>query len=134
MPRLSVWMVRAALVHLGVGFTVGGLVLWHKGLPLHPTLWRLLPLHIEMLLFGWMVQLAIGVAFWILPRFRGTERGNVALAWVAFAALNLGVLAVGVSAWVADDARLAFVGRALELLAAGAFAAHAWPRVKPAGG
>lgn len=130
MPRLAVWTVRAALLHLGVGFTLGALILFHKGAPLDPALWRLLPLHVEMLLAGWMVQLAMGVAFWILPRFRGTERGNVRLAALAVATLNVGVLTVGVGGLAGWDAAVV-LGRVAELLAAGLFAAHAWPRVKP---
>jgi len=130
MPRLAVWTVRAALLHLGVGFTLSALILFHKGAPLHPAVWRLLPLHVEMLLAGWMAQLAIGVAFWILPRFRGTERGNVRLAALAVATLNLGVLAAGVGGVAGWHAAI-LLGRAAELLAAGMFAAHVWPRVKP---
>ncbi len=133
MPRLSVWLIRAALIHLGLGFAFGALMLFNKGIPLQPALWRLLPLHIESVLIGWTLQLAMGVAFWILPRFRGTERGNVTLAWLAFAVLNAGVLAVYAGNWIAGWRGLIAVGRTLELVAAGAFAAHAWPRVKAPG-
>ena len=62
MPRLSVWMIRTALVHLLVGFTLGALLLANKGVPIHPMVWRLLPIHIELLLLGWTLQLALGVA------------------------------------------------------------------------
>jgi hypothetical protein len=41
-PRLSCWYVRAFLLYLEVGFTLGTLVLIHKGISLHPMLWRLL--------------------------------------------------------------------------------------------
>ena len=136
MPRLSIWMIRAALLYLAVGFTFGGLLLFHKGLPLSPVLWSLLPAHIEFLLFGWTVQLIMGVAFWILPRFsREPRRGNLPLACMAFALLNLGV-------WLAGFGHLLFpraapliglLGRAAEAGAALAFAAHAWPRVKALG-
>jgi hypothetical protein len=95
-PRLSRWFVRAALVYLATGLTFGALLLIHKGIPLHPALWRSLPAHIEFLLLGWTLQLAMGVAFWMLPRFqRGRARGNEALAWWAFGLLNGGVCLVG---------------------------------------
>lgn len=130
MPRLSIWMVRTALSYLLLGFTIGALLLAHKGIGLHPLLWRLLPLHIEFLLIGWTLQLAMGVAYWILPRFL-SERRRVGLAWLAYLLLNLGigcmVLSVSLPAW----ATLAAVGRGLEAGAAVAFALHAWPRVKP---
>ena len=60
MPLLSQWMVRTALIYLILGFTFGGLLLTHKGIPLHPSLWAWLPAHIEFLLMGWIVQLTMG--------------------------------------------------------------------------
>lgn len=134
MPRLSVWMVRAALLNLGIGFTLGGLLLFHKGMPLDGDVWRLWPWHIELALVGWIIQLAMGVAFWILPRFsRGERFGNIRLAWIAFFLLNLGILAAGAGQWFRSANELAALGRGLELLAVVAFAAHLWPRVKPPG-
>lgn len=134
MPRLSVWMIRTALLHLGLGFTLGAVILYHKGLPFWPGAWRLLPLHVELVLFGWTLQLALGVAFWILPRYaREPVRGREGLPWLAYGLLNLGALTVGLAGWLAAPPALALVGRAAELLAAFAFAAHLWPRVKPLG-
>jgi hypothetical protein len=127
-------MLRAALVYLGVGFTFGGLLLFHKGVPLHPILWSLLPAHIEFLLIGWIVQLIMGMAFWILPRFsRGSRRGNVPLAWLAFVLINLGIWLAGLGPAFSSSALLPTLGRAAELTGAAAFALHAWPRVKAAG-
>jgi heme/copper-type cytochrome/quinol oxidase subunit 1 len=133
-PRLTIWMLRSALVYLAAGFTFGGLLLFHKGVPLHPALWRLLPAHIEFLLIGWTVQLVMGMAFWILPRFsRAPRRGNVPLAWLAFILLNLGVWLAGLGPAFTASAVLPFLGRLAELSAAGAFVLYAWPRVKAAG-
>lgn len=132
MPKATVWFVRAALLYLVAGFTLGALMLVNKGIPYSPLVWRLLPIHMEFLLVGWLVQLAMSVAFWILPRFR-QERGNVAAAWAAFVLLNVGVwltglgIALGAPAWAPLAGRLAEVGAAV------AFAVHAWPRIKPAG-
>lgn len=132
MPRLTVFAARAALVHLAVGFTFGGLLLANKGLPIHPALWGLLPAHIETLLVGWMVQLALAVAFWILPRFGG-QRGNVTLAWGSVIALNLGVLLTGFGPALRLPASIPLIGRALSGAALVAFVLHAWPRVKAPG-
>jgi heme/copper-type cytochrome/quinol oxidase subunit 1 len=132
-PSLSCWFIRAALVHLAVGFTLGAVLLFHKGVPLYPAAWQLLPPHIEFLLLGWTLQLAMGVAFWILPRYlQGPERGNVALAWLAFGLLNAGVLMAGLGWMVGAPPVVPFLGRLAEVAAAVAFALHAWPRVKPA--
>lgn len=132
MPTLSQWMVRVSLLYLGIGFTLGALILFDKGVPYEPDVWRFLPLHIEMLMLGWMVQLAMGVAYWILPRF-GTQRRKIPFASLAFMMLNLGILAVGIGTWQPSWVGLAFVGRIAELSAAVTFVIHAWPRVKAPG-
>lgn len=132
MPRLSVWFVRAALIHLALGVTIGGLILAHKGIPLHPFLWRLLPAHIEFLLFGWTVQLVMGVGFWIFPRFR-RSRGDERPAWIAFGLLNLGVWLAALGPTLGISTVVILVGRLAEAGAAIAFAIHIWPRVKPPG-
>lgn len=131
MPKLSVVSIRLSLIHLSAGFTLGGLILFHKGIRINPNLWYLLPAHIELLFFGWTTQLAIGVAFWILPRFaHGPKRGNTTLAWASVIALNVGVLSVGFAPLLPWPDRLTMVGRAVQLIAAVAFATHAWPRIR----
>ncbi len=132
MPRLSCWFIRTALLYLILGFTFGALMLANKGLAIAPALWHLLPAHIEFLLLGWTLQLAMGVAFWILPRFR-SSRGSVRAAWTAYWLLNGGVLLVGLSALVGGAPTLTLLGRMFEVGAMVAFALNAWPRVKPIG-
>lgn len=132
MPRLSIWFIRTALVYLAAGVTMGGLILAHKGIPLHPLLWRLLPLHIEFLLFGWIVQLAMGVGFWIFPRF-WRSRGNEKPAWLAFWLLNAGIWLAAVRPLVGLAAGVISLGRLLQAAAVIAFVTHAWPRIKPPG-
>jgi cbb3-type cytochrome oxidase subunit 1 len=130
MPRLSCWFIRAALLYLAVGITFGALLLFHKGIPFQPFVWRLLPVHIEFLLFGWMVQLVMGVAFWIFPRF-WRSRGNEKPAWLAFGLINLGVWLAGVGPLLGASVLFILVGRLVEAGAAVAFAVHAWSRIKP---
>jgi hypothetical protein len=132
MPRLSCWFIRAALLYLALGITFGSLILFHKGIPFYPFIWRFLPLHVEFLLFGWTVQLVMGVAFWIFPRF-WRSRGDERPAWLAFALLNLGVWLAGAGPLLAAPPWLILIGRLAEAGAAAAFVWHAWPRVKPPG-
>jgi hypothetical protein len=132
MPRLSCWFIRSALLHLAAGLTFGSLLLFHKGIPFYPLLWRLLPLHVEFLLFGWTVQLVMGVAFWIFPRF-WRSRGDERPAWLAFGLINLGVWLAGLGLVLGAPAWVILLGRLAEAGAAAAFAVHAWPRVKPPG-
>ena len=130
MPTLSRVAIRMALVSLALGAFVGALLLAAPALSRQPP-WSLLPLHVELLLFGWLVQLTMGVAYWILPRTAGrpSERGRPAAALIAIVSLNLGVLLAGLGPLVGLDAMLV-TGRVLELLAAASFAVHAWPRVR----
>lgn len=131
MPKLSMWFIRASLLYLALGFTFGSLLLINKGLPFYPLLWRLLPAHIEIVLFGWTVQLIMGMAFWILPRFAAPPvRGNEQLAWAAFILLNAGIGFVVLSPLVLTGAWLSLTGRLAEAAGVVLFAAHAWPRVK----
>lgn len=131
MPRLSVFFIRAALLHLATGFTIGSLMLANKGTPFLPELWRLLPLHMECLLIGWMVGLTMGVAFWIMPRFATAPRfGRVRLGWAALALINAGVIAAGVGQVVLLPT-LTFAGRLSETAAIAAFIVMIFPRVKP---
>jgi hypothetical protein len=132
MPALSVWSIRAALLYLIAGFTFGAFILTNKGLPISPLVWRLMPIHMEFLLVGWLVQLAMGVAFWILPRFR-QQRGNSQAALVAFVLLNVGIWLAAPGSALSAPSWMTLAGRLVEVGAAVAFAVHAWPRVKPAG-
>ena len=132
MPRLSVWFIRSALLHLAVGITMGAIILAHKGIPFYPFAWRFLPAHIEFLLFGWIVQLVMGVGFWIFPRF-WRSRGDERPAWVAFGLLNVGVWLAAFGPMFGLSALVTLIGRIFETGAALAFALHAWPRIKPPG-
>ena len=134
MTRLSVWTVRASLLYLGIGFFIGALMLTQKGLPFDPFVLRLLPLHVEFVLLGWTLQLAMGIAFWILPRFsRRPHYGNQAFGWLAFALLNVGVLCASLGQWLGAAPVVALIGRLAELGAVLFFLRHAWPRIRPIG-
>jgi hypothetical protein len=132
MPRLSCWFIRAALLYLAVGATFGSLILIHKGTPVHPFIWRLLPAHVEFLLLGWTVQLVMGVGFWIFPRF-WRSRGNETPAWLAFGLLNVGIWLAGVGPTLGAPAWSLLLGRLAEAAAIIAFAINAWPRMKAPG-
>lgn len=136
MPALSILFIRAALLWLIVGAGFGGVLLAGKAGTAWGSLGAAVPAHAEVLLFGWMLQLAFGVAFWILPRDEQNLRPRPSLAWSSFVLLNAGLAAALSSrAWTLLGAtpapRWILSGAAFAFLAgAAAFAAHAWPRVR----
>lgn len=129
MPPVSAWFVRASLVHLVGGFMIGALLLMSKAVAFGTGLQAWRAVHIEMLLVGWMIQLVMGVAVWIFPRFvlgRAPRRSAIT-AWLAFILINTGVLLVSLGGPMLAAGRLAEIG------AAASFAVHLWDRVSPAG-
>jgi hypothetical protein len=134
MPLLSVFFIRTALVYLSLGFTFGGLMLFNKGITIMPAVWSLLPAHIEFLLIGWTIQLILGVAFWILPRFsHGPSRGREEIAWLSYFLINAGIWMDILSPLFHELPWLPLLGRLFEVGAAAAFGGYAWARIKPTG-
>ncbi len=145
MPKLSRIMIRLAFLHCWVGFGLATLLISRKGLPeqfdstlWQSYIWQWLPAHVDMLLLGWMVQLSMAVAYWILPRLPGTgsERGRFGFAVTAATLLNIGILifagAVMLAAWQPDWLWVQSIGLTLQLVAIMAYGVHAWPRIRPA--
>lgn len=133
MAVVSSWAIRLALVQLLTAFLAGGWLLAARGLPALPRPDWLLVVHLELALLGWTLQLAMGVAYHILPKFKtGPPRGPVAPAAAAVVAFNLGVMAIVLAA-IMGSAPLQLAGRVGELAAVGLFATNAWPRVKAFG-
>lgn len=134
MHILSVWLVRASLIHMGIGFLFGALILHHKGIPIYDWSWRLLNPHIELMIFGWTIQFVMGIAFWILPRFSGDQRyGKVYLGWGSFILLNSGIVMTASGTWFTQNL-LALAGRMCTLGGVVLFVILIWPRIKPLGG
>lgn len=131
MPSLSALTIRLALLHLAAGLTIGALMLANKGVSFAPALWRWLPAHAEFVLIGWTAQLALGVAHWIIPRFRGGDFGRLRLAQLSIASLNAGVLLVAFTPIFALPPATVFAGRLLEVIAVICFCLYIWPRVRP---
>ncbi len=133
MPKLSVWLIRAALLHLGAGFSFGALVLFQKGYPEIPWAWTLLLPHTEVLVFGWTLQFIMGVAFYALPRFAVPgpgKYGAVRLGWWSLVLINTGVI-VTAAGYVANAQLVIAAGRLGALAAIVLFVILMWPRVKP---
>lgn len=129
MPLISRLMIKLSLVYLLLGVSLGALMLINKAWLISPILWFVLPIHIEFLIFGWIIQFTLGVAYWILPRYLETKgRGNAKLAWLMLVFLNAGILMVAFSAYGLGNT-FALTGRILEALAVVLFISLHWKRV-----
>ena len=128
MAQISVWYVRAALLHFALGATVGAWALAATGGLVPPVPLPARPLHVEGMLVGWMCQLTVGVALWIFP-FSGAVSADRRV-WVAWGLLNGGIgLAVG-GQWM-EVPLLTMVGRGSEMGAALLLLWALWPRLQP---
>lgn len=98
MPNQSIWMLRFSLIWLFLSVLLGGLLLAHKAISIHPAVWALLPLHFEMAIWGWFVQFVMGTAWWMFPRYlQGSKRGSESGAWSVFALFNTGLVMLLIS-------------------------------------
>lgn len=122
MPVSSAWMVRLSFIYLAAGFVVGALMMMGM-VAAHPL--RLV--HADWLLLGFMLQLAFGVASWILPRT--PSRKSAAPVWIALGGTNLG-LALATAGAMMGEGRMLAIGRLTILLSAAVFAVYIWPRVR----
>lgn len=130
MPRVSRWMMKVALTYFGVGLSVGAYLLLHKAVNLDPGAWRLLSYHIEIMIFGWILQFVMGVAYWMMPRFvKGPPRGPVWHAWLMVILLNTGILLNLLNFGVWSSNVITLAGRLLEVGSVGLFVHIHWSRI-----
>jgi hypothetical protein len=152
MPATSRVYVRASLLYLGLGAALGALLLVNRWLALGAWVYPLKASHLQFVISGWLIQLILGVAWWLFPPLKlgqrpdGTplrrgqaQRGNESLFWATFALLNAGILlralAIPLQAWtllswleVASGVSGFFL-----LAAAATFVLNMWARVRALG-
>ena len=153
MPTTSRLFVRASFLYLSLGAIIGALLLINRWIPLGSAVLALRASHIEFLLAGWLIQLILGVAWWLFPPMalrprpgsstpirRGqAQRGSEPLFWTTFAFLNAGVLLQAVFAplytWTNVRAfnLLASISGLFLLVAAITFVINMWGRVRELG-
>ena len=137
MPTLTRWFLKTAMLYLLSGFMLGGWLLFmveqrHQGMVgvLQPVYWHLL-------LVGWLMQLIFGVAYWMFPSLsKDQPHGNVALGWLTYGTLNLGLLLrVIVEPWHslrphAEVGWLLVPAAVLQVVAGWAFVVNIWARIR----
>jgi hypothetical protein len=91
-PQARIY-IKTALVQLLVSVLLGALLLANTSLQLHRYVGLLLPVYYHLLMVGWATQLIAGVALWMFPAHsRERPRGDERLGWLAYGALNSGLL------------------------------------------
>jgi len=134
MPAWSVRLIRGALAYLVLGAAIGAMLLSASARGLAVPVGPARALHAELLLFGWLVQFTMGVAYWMLPKHAaGPERGPVAPIAAAWLLLNLGVWLAGLGQALLWPPVVLLLGRSAEAAAILAFGVNLVPRVKAFG-
>jgi hypothetical protein len=129
--------VRTALIYLVLAFTVAALVLINQSFSIDARIGALQPVFYHLLMVGWATQLIGGVALWMLPPYsRAKPRGDERLGWIAYVALNAGlvlrVIAEPLNAWQ-PSAALGIVlalSAVLQVIAVWVLVIALWPRVR----
>lgn len=128
MPSQTIWMIRLSLIYLLIAVLIGGLLITHKAIGLHPMLWSLLPVHFELAIWGWLVQFVMGTAYWMFPRHvQGKARGNDILAWLLVLLFNFGLLLLILPQKYLYDYPISRLLIAISILL---FFGLIWPRIK----
>lgn len=137
MPFLTRLFVKTALVYFIAALLTGLLVAARPVLGLPSIVAALTPVYFHLLMVGWVTQLILGVAHWMFPKFSREEpRGRDWLTWTIYGLLNAGLLlrVMAEPTRTVNDADvwgwLLALSALLQWLAAMAFVANLWPRVK----
>ena len=141
MPYVSRLFIKAGIAYLVLTFIAGALLIMLEAAG-RPVPFVIAIEHGHAGFVGWLVNMVIGVAYWLLPanraRFPQTQgRYPERLARFSFYALNTGLaLRLLDEPWFtfqpsSAGAGLLYVAAFLQLFGIGAFAWIAWQRVFP---
>ncbi len=137
MPTLSRWFIKAGLLYLVVALTLGALNAIRPSFIPPALIASLYPVFVHLFIVGWLTQLIFGIAYWMFPKqSKENPRGNIRLAWIVFALLNIGLClrAVSEPMQALNPDSMAGAGLALsailQALAAWLFVGSVWRRVK----
>ena len=131
MPALSRNFIVSGFVCLLLGLLAMATLGWRDD-------WSLLrPTAVHLITVGWLTQLIMGVAWWMFPKVsRERPRGNEALGWLTFAALDVGLLlrVIGepLTQWHPTIAgpTLFVLSAVAQFVAACLFTVAIWPRLR----
>jgi len=134
-PSVTRWFIKSGMVCLLAALV--GLVAMpaREFLPFPAVVAVLWPTLLHLLVVGWLTQLIFGVAHWLFPRrTREAPRGDERLMWLAWVALNAGLVLRLVGEPLAlmgqGAGGILVASGVLQWVAAVAFIVNLWPRVK----
>lgn len=138
MPSLSRWFIKAGFISLILALLCELLLLRPGGIApsLPASAIQLAAIH--LLTVGWLLQIIVGVGFWMFPRHPTMPpRGSPAPGWVGLVTLNLGLL----FRIIGESWRLGFSGPRWPLVVAATLQGVAivltvyllWPRIRATG-
>ena len=134
MPDEARYMIKTALGWLCLALVAGVATAawgtprgWWPGVAMYPTL-------LHLVTVGWLTQLIFGVAYWLFPRWsRESPHGPHQVVRAVYVLLNVGlVLRVIAEPFTGLGFRMKILlaSSVLQAIAAVAFAAYMWKRVK----
>jgi len=130
MPAQTIWMIRLSLVYLLISVLLGGLIITHKAVDLHPMIWSLLPVHFELAIWGWLVQFVMGTAYWMFPKkLTAKRRGPAAPAWAMVVLFNFGLILLVAGPFISSLPQSSLIGRLCIGLSILLFALLMWSRI-----
>jgi hypothetical protein len=141
MPLLTRTFIKAGLIYFMIALFAGALMAARPfmGLPgwLDEWLVALRPVYLHLLMVGWVLQLIMGVVYWMFPKYSKEQpRGSEFLGWAVFGTLNIGLILRTVGEpllAVRPDLQVGWMLAAsavLHLLAGWGFIVNTWNRVK----
>ncbi len=137
MPPITRRFIKTGLVFFVLAMIAGILVAARPVFDLPAPVGALTPIYFHLFMVGWVLQLIMGIAYWMFPKYsRERPRGYDGLMWAAYGLLNLGlvlrVIAEPMATLQTDPLwRWLLVASAVsQWLAALAFTGNMWPRVK----
>lgn len=89
MPKIARYFLKAGLLYF---IAAMGILVWLSWPDSNPPP-GLRPAFYHLLMVGWVSQIIFGVSLWMFPRFNKEHpRGCDVLSWIAFWAINAGLL------------------------------------------
>lgn len=137
MPTLTRIFIKTGMIYFLLAMVVGVALAAPTLFSLPTAVAALRPVYFHLFMVGWVLQLIIGIAYWMFPKLsKERPRGSEALGWLVYACLNIGLAfrAIG-EVLVAlrpgpDIGWTLALAAVLQLIGGWGFIVNTWLRVK----